>query len=263
MPVEPVAIAVRRASLNGSRWPSALRLRDNSALMPGWPDDPQTADQANADPEVFARKTIGQIADHYEQIIRKLDKKPAIVGHSFGGLLAEILAGRALSVASVAISPAPFRGVLPLPLSALKSAWPVLSNPANRNRAIPLTFEQFQYAFGNAVSTEVAQDLYERYAVPGAGAPLFQSAAANLNPWTEDKIENNPERGPMLLISGELEHTVPPSVVRAAFDIENRNSGETEYVEIPGRGHSLTTDRGWEEVAEKALAFVQRFVPAV
>lgn len=233
-----------------------------TALSPGWPDDPQTVEEGNADPDLFARKTIGQIADHYEAVIRKLDRKPAIVGHSFGGLLTEILAGRGLAAVSVAISPAPFRGVLPLPIAALKSAWPVLSNPANRDRAVPLSIEQFRYAFANALSQEEADDLYERYAVPGSGAPIFEAATANINPWSEDRVDNNPERGPMLIVSGEKDHTVPLAIAHAAFQIQKRNAGVTEYLEMPDRGHSLTIDRGWQEVADRALTFVQRFVPA-
>ena len=125
----------------------------------------------------------------------------------------------------MAIDPAPFRGVLPLPLSALKSAWPVLGNPANRNRAVPLTFEQFRFAFANAVSEQEAQELYETFAVPASGVPLFQAAAANLNPWTEAKVDTeNPERGPLLIISGEKDHTVPWAIANAAFKLQQRNA---------------------------------------
>jgi non-heme chloroperoxidase len=242
-------------------WAERFERAGYIALTPGWPDDPQTVEAANEDPSVFARKTIGAIAGHYERVIRKLAKKPAVVGHSFGGLLTEILAGRGLNAVSVAISPAPYRGVLPLPISALISAWPVLKNPANRNRAIPLTAQQFRYAFGNAVTERESQQLFERYAVPGAGMPLFESAAANLNPWTEDAVERNPDRGPMLLIAGAEDHTVPPAVVKASYGLERRDDAVTEYLEIPGRGHSLTIDNGWEEVAEAALRFVERFSP--
>lgn len=171
-----------------------------------------------------------------------------------------MLAAQACSAATVAIDPAPFRGVLPLPISALKSAWPVLGNPANINRAVPLTYDQFRYAFANAVSSEEAKELYEKYAVPASGVPLFEDAAANLNPWTEAKIENNPQRGPLLIISGESDHTVPRAVATAAFKIQSENAGVTEFVEMPGRGHALTIDSGWREVADKALQFIGRFV---
>lgn len=243
------------------RWAQAFEAAGYTALTPGWPDDPETVAEANAKPEVFAHKTVGQVADHFEAVVRTLRRKPAIIGHSFGGLLAQILAGRGRSAVTVAIDPAPFRGVLPLPLSALKSAWPVLGNPANRNRAIPLTFEQFRFAFANAVSEDEARQLYESFAVPAAGAPLFQAATANLNPWTEVKVDTeNPERGPLLIISGEKDNTVPWAVANASFKLQQRNEGLTEIVEMKGRGHALTVDSGWREVADTALAFVRRFV---
>ena len=242
------------------RWATMFEEAGFTALTPGWPDDPATVAEANAHPEVFADKTVGQVADHTEQIIRGLKRKPAIIGHSFGGLLAQILAGRGCSLVTVAIDPAPFRGVLPLPISALKSSFPVLGNPANRHRAVPLTFEQFRYAFANAVSEEEAKELYDTFAVPAPGAPLFQAATANLNPWTEAKVDTeNPDRGPLLIISGEKDHTVPWAIANASFHQQDRNPGITEIVEIPNRGHALTIDSGWREVCDTALEFVKRF----
>jgi pimeloyl-ACP methyl ester carboxylesterase len=243
------------------RWAEVFEAAGYVALTPGWPDDPETVEEANAKPEVFARKTIGQVADHFAEIIAGLEKKPAVVGHSFGGLLAQILAGRGRSAATVAADPAPFQGVLPLPFSALKSAFPVLGNPANRDRAVPLTYEQFRYAFANAVSEEEAHELYNRFAVPAPGAPLFQAAVSNFNPWTEDKVDTrNPERGPLLIMSGEKDHTVPRAISEASFRQQRHNPGVTEFREIPNRGHALTIDSGWREVVDIALAFVQRFV---
>jgi non-heme chloroperoxidase len=242
------------------RWAAVFEEAGFTALTPGWPDDPETVEEANAHPEVFAGKTVGQVADHYDEIIRRLERKPAVIGHSFGGLLTQIIAGRGLAAASVAIDPAPFRGVLPLPISALKAGRPVLGNPANRSRAVPLTFDQFRYSFANAVSEEEAKELFESYAVPAPGAPLFQAATANLNPWTEAKVDSeNPERGPLLIISGEKDHTVPFALSNAAFKKQDRNPGVTEFAEIAGRGHALTIDSGWREVADKALEFVKRF----
>ena len=243
------------------RWATGFEEAGYTALTPGWPDDPETVDEAKAKPQVFAHKTVGQIADHFDEIIRGLERKPAIIGHSFGGLLVQILAGRGLASATVAIDAAPFRGVLPLPFSSLKSAWPVLGNPANRNRAIPLTFDQFRFGFANAVTEEEAKELYKTFAVPASGAPLFQAATANLNPWTEAKVDTeNADRGPLLIISGEKDNTVPRVVADASFRLQQRNKGVTEFVEIPNRGHALTIDSGWRTVADTALAFVQRFV---
>ena len=243
------------------RWAKLFEGQGFAALSPGWPDDPDTVDQAKEHPDVFAKKSIGQVADHFDEVIRGLTKKPAVIGHSFGGLMTEILAGRGLAAASVAISPAPFRGVLPLPISALRAASPALRNPSNRRRAVPLTFEQFHYSFANAVTEDQAKKLYEKFAVPAPGEPIFQAAAANLNPWTQDKVDTkNPERGPMLIISGELDHTVPWAVSNASYKREKRNEGVTEIVRIPNRGHALTIDNGWREVAETALGFIKRFV---
>jgi pimeloyl-ACP methyl ester carboxylesterase len=245
------------------RWAQLFEAEGYAPVTADWPDDPDTVEEANAHPEVMAKKTVGQIADHVAGQIAGLAKKPAIIGHSFGGLLTQILAGRELSAVSVAIDPAPFRGVLPLPISALRSAGPVLGNPANRHRAVPLTFEQFRYGFANAVGEDEAKELYGTYMVPGSGAPIFQAAAANLNPWTEAKVKSkNPGRGPLLIISGEKDHTVPWAIANASYKKQKRNDGVTEIKEIAGRGHSLTIDAGWREVADTALAFVRRFTQA-
>jgi non-heme chloroperoxidase len=242
------------------RWATVFEQAGYATLTPGWPDDPQTVEQANAKPEVFAHKSVGEVADHFGEVIGKLKKKPAVVGHSFGGLLTQIVAGRGQSAVSVAIDPAPFRGVLPLPVSALKSAKPVLGNPANRNRAVPLTYEQFRFGFANAVSEEEAKELYTTFAVPASGLPLFQAATANLNPWTEAKVNSkNPERGPLLIINGEKDNTVPLAIAKASFKKQKRNEGVTEFAELPDRGHALTIDSGWREVADTALEFVKRF----
>lgn len=242
------------------RWAARFEEAGYTALTPDWPDDPATVAEANAQPEVFADKTVGQVADHVEAVIGRLARKPVVVGHSFGGLLAQILAGRGRSAVTVAIDPAPFRGVLPLPFSALKAGWPVLGNPANRHRAVPLTYEQFRYAFANAVGEDEARELYATFCVPASGAPIFQAATANLNPWTEAKVDTDvAERGPLLVVSGEKDHTVPRALAHAAYERQRGNLGVTEFVEMPNRGHALTIDSGWRGVADTALAFVRRF----
>jgi pimeloyl-ACP methyl ester carboxylesterase len=239
-------------------WRTMFAEQGYTTLAPGWPDDPESVDDAKADPEVFAHKRIQQVTDHYLEAIRQLKMKPAVIGHSFGGLIAQKVAGEGVAAVTVAIDGAPFRGVLPLPLSALKSSSPVLSNPLNYGRAVPLTFEQFRFAFASAVDENEAQELYEKYSVPGSGAPLFQAATANLNPWTEARVDTeNPERGPLLIISGEQDNTVPHAISNAAFKQQQTNPGVTEFREIPGRGHSLTIDHGWREVADISLAFVK------
>src|SRR5579859_6136951 len=210
------------------RWRALFEEQGYTTLAPGWPDDPQTVAEAIDDPEVFAHKRIKQVTDHYTQAIGQLKRKPAIIGHSFGGLIAQQLAEEGLSAVTVAIDPAGFRGVLPVPLSELKAGAPVLSNPANYHRAVALTYEQFRYGFTNALSEEEARQLYDEYAVPGSGTPVFQAAAANLNLWTEDQVNTkNPERGPLLLIAGEQDHTVPLSVVKAAYKLQQQNPSLT------------------------------------
>jgi pimeloyl-ACP methyl ester carboxylesterase len=242
-------------------WAALFEEAGYAPVTPVWPDDPETVEQARANPNVFAKKTLAQIADHTAEVIGVLDKKPAVMGHSTGGLLSQIIAGRGLSAATVAIDPGPFRGVLPLPISALRSAMPVLANPLNRGRAVTLTLDQFKYGWANALGEEEAKQLYETYHVAAPGVALMQMANANLNPWTEAKADSkSPDRGPLLIIDGEKDHTVPWAIANASFKKQRRNEGVTEIKKIPNRGHSLTIDSGWREVAETALAFVKRFV---
>jgi pimeloyl-ACP methyl ester carboxylesterase len=208
----------------------------------------------------LAKKTLKQIGDHAAEVIGGLNKKPAVMGHSTGGLLAQIIADRGLSVATVAIDPGPFRGVLPLPIAALRSASPVLKNPLNRGKAITLTLDQFKYGWANALDDDEAKQLYETYHVAAPGVALMQMANANLNPWTEAKVDpKNPDRGPLLIIDGEKDHTVPWAIANAAYKRQSKNPSVTEIKQMPNRGHSLTIDHGWQEVAQTALDFVKRF----
>jgi len=242
------------------RWAELFEEAGYAALTPSWPDDPETVEAARANPDVFAKKTLGQIADHTAEIIGELEQKPAVMGHSTGGLLAQMIADRGLSAATVGIDPGPFRGVLPLPLSSLKSAKPVLANPLNRGRAVTLTLDQFKYGWANALSDEEAKELYESFHVAAPGVALMQMANANLNPFTEAKLDpKNPKRGPLLIIDGEKDHTVPWAIANASYKKQSANEAVTEIEKIPNRGHSLTIDSGWREVAERALAFVKRF----
>ena len=233
-----------------------------ATLAPGWPDDPATVAEARDHPEAFAKKMVQQVTDHYLEAIAALDQAPVVIGHSFGGLIAQKIAGEGVATVTVSIDNAPFKGVLPLPASSLKSAAPVLTNPANARRGVSLTWEQFQYGWVNNLSEEEGRRLYETAHVPAAGAPLFQAAFANFNPFGgETQVDSkNPERGPLLIIGGENDHTVPPAITNASYKIQSKNPGVTEEIIIPGRGHSLTIDSGWREVADEALAFVQRYV---
>ena len=243
------------------RWAGFFEEAGYAAVTPGWPDDPETVAEAREHPEVFAHKSVGDVAAYQQMVIERLARKPAIVGHSFGGLLVQILAGRGLSAATVAISPAPSRGVLPLPIAALKAAAPVLTHPSNRGRAVALTFEQFRYGFANAVDDAEARELFDEFHVAGSGVPLFQAAFANVNPRTEAKADkDNPERGPMLILGGGLDHQAPWAIAHATYEQQAKNPGVTEVAEVPGRGHSLTIDSGWKDVAQLSLDFIRRFL---
>jgi non-heme chloroperoxidase len=253
----PPVVFLHGLWLAAASWAPWVRLFEGAgfaAVAPGWP-----AEEGRP-----AIETVGAVVEHHARIIRALDRRPVLVGHSFGGLVAQILAGQGLAAATVAISPAPFRGVLPLPLSAVRSAWPVLGNPRNTGRRISLTREQFRFAFGNALSPVESDALYDAYHRPAPGRPVFQAAAANLNPWTEARVSTRaPARGPMLLMAAGRDHTVPPVVVRAAWALQRRNrSAATDWVEMPGRGHALTIDNGWQASANAALAFAGRFSAA-
>jgi pimeloyl-ACP methyl ester carboxylesterase len=242
-------------------WADFFKQAGYPPLTPDWPDDPETVEEARANPEVLAKKTLAQVADHTAEVIGRLDRKPAVMGHSTGGLLAQMIAGRGLSAATVAIDPGPFRGVLPLPISTLRASLPVLRNPLNHGRAVTLTLDQFKYGWANVLDEEEAQQLYETYHVAAPGVALMQMANANVNPWTEAKVDTrNPDRGPLLIIEGERDHTVAPAIAKATYKRQKRNRGVTEFETVPNRGHALTIDSGWREVAEKALAFVKRFV---
>jgi pimeloyl-ACP methyl ester carboxylesterase len=242
------------------RWGEFFKKAGYAPLAPDWPDDPETVEQARANPDVFAKKTLKQIGDHTAEVIGGLTKKPAVMGHSTGGLLAQLIADRGLSAATVAIDPGPFRGVLPLPVSALRSAGPVLKNPLNRGRAVTLTLDQFKYGWANALDDDEAKQLYDTYHVAAPGVALMQMANANVNPFTEAKLDpKNLDRGPLLIIDGEKDHTVPWAIANASYKRQKRNPAVTEIKQIPNRGHSLIIDSGWQEVAQTALDFVKRF----
>ncbi|MGO4103975.1 alpha/beta hydrolase [Leifsonia sp. YAF41] len=246
-------------SSSWQKWRDLFEDNGFATLAPGWPDDPATVAEAREHPETFAHKMVQQVTDHYLAAIAMLSKRPVVIGHSFGGLIAQKIAGEGVAAATVSIDNAPFKGVLPLPLSALKSAAPVLGNPTNAGKGVALTFEQFKYGWANNLDEAEARELFETYHVPAAGAPLFQAATANFNPFGgETKVDSkNPDRGPLLIIAGEKDNTVPTAITNASYKIQAKNPGITVETTIPGRGHSLTIDNGWREVADEALAFVQ------
>jgi len=247
-------------SSSWDRWRALFEENGYAAIAPGWPDDPDSVEEARKDPDVFAHKMVKQVTDHYLEAIAALDQAPVVVGHSFGGLITMKIAGEGVAAASVSIDNAPFQGVLPLPLSALKSASPVLTHPTSIGKAVALTFDEYKFGWANNLSEDEAAELYEKYHVPASGVPLFQAATANFNPFSETKVDTrNPERGPLLLISGDNDNTVPWAIMEASYKLQSKNVGVTEVVRIPGRGHSLVIDSGWREVADEALVFLTKY----
>lgn len=250
-------------SSSWDRWRALFEDNGYATLAPGWPDDPATVEEAKNDPSVFAHKMVQQVTDHYLEAISKLDQQPVVIGHSFGGLISLKIAGEGVASSTIAIDNAPFQGVLPLPVSSLKSSAPVLANPTNIGKAVALTLEQFTYGWANNLDAAEAKELWETYHVPAPGAPLFQAATANFNPFSETKVDTrNDARGPVLIIAGEKDNTVPLAITHATYKLESKNVGETRITEIPGRGHSLVIDSGWREVADTALEFAQTYSPA-
>jgi non-heme chloroperoxidase len=240
-------------------WRGHLEEHGFATVAPGWPREPDTVAAARARPEAVAGTGVAEVTDHLAEVVAALVRKPVVIGHSFGGLVAQQLAARGLCAASVVIAPAPSRGVLPLPASALRVAFVALGNPAGYRRSVMLTEGQFRFAFGNALSREESDRLYESSCVPAPARPLFQAATANLDPRTDLRVDTGRgDRGPMLVVAGERDHTVPWAIVRSTYRRQARNPSHTELTEAPGRGHSLVVDSGWREVADNALAFLSR-----
>lgn len=241
-------------------WKSYVEARGYAAVAVDWPGDEASFAAAHANKESLAGTSVRDVADHVQEVIEGLDRKPIVIGHSFGGLLVQIIAGRGIAAGTVAIDPAPSQGVLPLPYSSLKGAFPVLGNPLNYGRTVTLTFDEFRFGFANAVSEEEARELYSTWHTPAPGRPLFRAATANFNPWAKTKAaKRNADRGPLLVVTGEKDNIVPFAMANAAFKKQRRNQHHaTEIVEIPGVGHSLVIDSHWQEVADAALDFLSR-----
>jgi pimeloyl-ACP methyl ester carboxylesterase len=240
--------------LSWTPWTDLFASAGYRAIAPGWPGVPASVEAARANPESIANHGIDDVSTHYAAIIEDLPRKPILIGHSFGGMIAEKLLGQSLAAAAIAIDAAQIKGVLPLPLSSLRSTLPVFRDPANKHLAVSLTAEQFRYSFGNAVDAGESDDLYRRGAIPAPGRPLFEAAAANFSLHSPAKVNTaNDDRGPLLLIMGGLDHTVPEAITKSTLRQYRHSDAETDLVEFPDRGHSLTIDHGWRDVASACL----------
>jgi len=240
-------------------WVERFRAEGYAPVAPGWPGDAATIEETRNHPERVAGHGVDDVVEHYARVIRALDVKPIVIGHSFGGLVVQRLLGDDLAAAAVAIDPAPIKGVLILPISSLRVASVALLNPANKKRAIALTAKQFRYGFGNAISAAESAELHERWTIPSPGRPLFEAAAANFSPRSPAKVNtDNAVRGPLLLTAGGKDHTAPPAITKATLKQYRKSPAVTDYKEFPDRGHSLALDSGWHEVADAVLAWLKQ-----
>jgi pimeloyl-ACP methyl ester carboxylesterase len=248
--------------LHASSWEPWMHLFHDAGyepVAPGWPGDGETVEKSRVDAESIGDHGIDDVTEHFAAIIATLPAPPILIGHSFGGMIAQKLLGRDLGVAAVAIDAAQIKGVLPVPLSALRATLPVFKNPANRHRAVSLTSEQFRFAFANAVSQQESDELFEHWTIPAPGKPLFEAASANFDPHSPAKVATeNESRGPLLLITGGKDHTVPEAVTRATLKQYRHSDAVTDFLEFPDKSHSLTIDSGWRAVADASLDWLRK-----
>jgi pimeloyl-ACP methyl ester carboxylesterase len=262
MTTKPPVLFIHGLWLHASSWQSWVDLfaaRGYDAVAPGWPGIADTVAEARAKADAIADHGIDDVDEHYTAIIRTLPAPPIVIGHSFGGMIAQKLLGEDKAVAAIGIDAAQIKGVLPLPLSSLRATLPVFKNPANKHKAVSLTADQFRYSFGNALPQEESDALFEQWTIPAPGKPLFEAASANFSPHSPAKVEtDNSGRGPLLLVAGGKDHTVPETITKSTLKQYRHSSAVTDYHEFADRGHSLTIDEGWKDVAEFCLDWLEK-----
>lgn len=240
-------------------WVDLFRENGYAPVAREWPGTPDSPEEARTHPDRIPASGIAEVADHFAKIVGEQPSKPIIIGHSFGGLITQLLLGRGLGVAGVAIDPAPIKGVYSLPPSSLRVSSVALRNPANRNRAVALSASEFRYGFGNELSGRESEELYQKWAIPSPGRPLFEAALANFSPNSPAKVDTrNDKRGPLLVTAAQKDHTVPPAISHSTVRLYRHSSAVTDFQQFPGRGHSLTIDNGWREVADAVLGWLGR-----
>jgi pimeloyl-ACP methyl ester carboxylesterase len=247
-----------------SAWEKLFQEKGYRTAAPGWPGVADTVEAAREHPEAIADKGIDAVTDHYARIVDEMPAPPVLIGHSFGGMIAQKLLGKGYGSAAVAIDAAQFKGVLALPLSSLRATLPVFRNPSNRRKAVSLTTKQFRYAFANAVSEEESDQLHSKWSIPAPGRPLFEAAAANFSRRSPAAVDTDrTQRGPLLLIMGGRDRTVPEAITKSSYKHQNKPGVTTELMEFADRGHSLTIDSGWQEVAHACLTWIGKHNPAM
>jgi pimeloyl-ACP methyl ester carboxylesterase len=248
--------------IHSAAWEPWLPLYRRAGYEPvatGWPGDADTVEATRRDATQVAGYGLAEITEHYTKLINDLPERPIVVGHSFGGLIAQRLLVSGLATHAVAIDPGPIKGVTKVPLAQIRTAIPVLRKKSNRHDAKSLTARQFRYGFANAISAKEARNLYDRFAIPGPGRPLFEVTSAKKDPDSPAAVDTiTGDRGPLLIIGGGRDHTVPEVVSRQAYELYGPSPAVTDYHVFADRGHSLVFDSGWREVADYTVGWLAR-----
>jgi len=247
------------ASNSWERFATFFAERGYATLTPEWPRKAPGVAAQREDPASLAGLGVEEIVEHYATIVDALDEPPIIIGHSFGGLITQILVGRGHGRAAVALDPAAPKGIKRVPLSSLRAAAPAIAHPSTRHGTVDLDFDQFNYAFTNTWEPEAARAAFDRYAVPETGRIFFQDGFANFTLHGETEVDfDREERSPLLITVGEHDHTVPPAVAKENFHKYRDVAATTDFVEFPGRSHLLMDGDGWEEVAQYIADWLDR-----